>query len=265
MDSGTSCSRRPRRWHNSNRYDIQSGTFDSRKSVPEHMPHRCCIRFYMFLSCNAHRPSSSGRFCTFLGSCRHSIADSTGNPRSCHKQCEAPCRPHWHCHQDPLDIGTVSCDRSFDSGHWCRRQWDLHMDPRTADPRRTIPAGSPDRTGIQVRSSGPDRALHDRTHCRGGTGVCKLPAGIARWSSSQHRRRIVVDIPTRSKPIHFHSRDSRGIPRGRTDAAHLGCGIGHHTLQTTAASPVVGHRTGGIGTTGIFQTGVYALIVATRL
>jgi len=52
---------------------------------------------------------------------------------------------------------------------------------------------------------------------------------------------------------------------GRTDAAHLGRGIGHHALQAAAAGPVVGHRTGGIGTTGILHTWVYALIIAAGL
>lgn len=52
---------------------------------------------------------------------------------------------------------------------------------------------------------------------------------------------------------------------GRTHTADLRCWVGHHVVQAAAAGTMIRHRAGSIGSTGILQAGIDALVVAARL
>lgn len=52
---------------------------------------------------------------------------------------------------------------------------------------------------------------------------------------------------------------------GRAHTTDLRCWVGHHVVQAAAAGTMIRHRAGSIGSTRIFQAGIDALVIATRL
>lgn len=55
------------------------------------------------------------------------------------------------------------------------------------------------------------------------------------------------------------------LKRRRTHTTNLWCWIGHHVVQATAAGTMIRYRADSIGSTGILQAGIDALVIATRL